>query len=778
MSSRLRCSSGSVWLCLVLVSFPMVAGAAWRAGNLFGGGYNDVVRYHPTDANRVLLATDVGGIHLSTDGGSTWSTRGRYVDDYVASLLWHPTLPNVAYGLAGKGRPGTGGLLVSTDSGATWRLDSNVPTGHSNNTPTEDGLPRPHPRSIGQLLVADAVNGFLYAGTYQQGLMRAPLGAAGDPGAWTVIALGPVSGSPFFIRGIAIDDVDPTKLYVATSDSSVGQGVGRIYRVSNATGAAATEELTASPRNAEEVRAVAGHLYAVANDPTGKGVGVFRLASARSAGVGTAWRRIAAGPSVTSVTYYGLEVVNRGGTTTMWVSSDGAWRPNTTVAHKYLWRGRSADDFATDGTWAAFPDALTDTPNDTAGPNATPVPWWMLQGGTYAWPGKDPGYTASDISISPANVNTVIVAGQGSPWRTRDDGNTWYPVPTGINLLVQERIVADLSTAGRAFIGNVDYRGFGTDDAFRTAVRYPFKEAGIPSSSNDGWSVAIDSAAPGARAVYFGLGTRDSNEGGQIWMVPDPATPSGALTQVLSGTEAVLGTEAGNRPIGLAVIRNPASPGVPIVLAVLQGGHMYRKAGAGAWTRIASFTSPIVGGLWPQAVVFAWRPGFTKVYCYDRATGLWRSNDFGLTWTKLYTSPDTSGNRQGFVAAHPTHDGVVYISTSRAVSVVTNAGTAGAGGAVLGTLGFPAGKPGPLAVGPGGRIYATTFPVSDTPSRVYANQIVASGTGMQFAWKDVSDDVWLNALDGGRELAIGADGTVYVATSGGVFINDGGDTLP
>ena len=778
MSSRLRRVSG-VLSCALVFLVPLSAAAAWRAGNLFGGGYNDVVRFHPTDANRVLLATDVGGIHLSTDGGSTWGTRGRYVNDYVASLLWHPTLPNVAYGLAGKGRPGSGGLMVSTDSGATWRLDSSVPTGHSNNTPDEDGLPKPHPRSIGQLLVADTVNGFLYAGTYEQGLMRAPLGAAGEPGAWTTIALAPVSGAPFFIRGIDIDDVDPTKLYVATSDSSVGQGVGRVYRVSNATGSATTVELTASPRHAEEVRVVAGHLYAVANDAGGKGVGVFRLANARSAAAGASWRRIAAGPSVTSVTYYGLEVVKRGTTTTMWVSSDNAWRPNTSVAHKYLWRGRSADDFATDGTWATFPNLLTDTPNDTAGPNATPVPWWMLQGGgTYAWPGKDPGYTAGDIAVSPANVSTVIVAGQGSPWRTRDDGNTWYPVPTGINLLVQERITADLKTAGRAFIGNVDYRAFGTNDAFRTHTRFPFKEAGIPSESNDGWSVAIDSAATGARAVYFGLGTRDTNNGGQIWMDADPSTPGNALTQVLAGNEAVLGTEAGNRPIGLAVIRNPAAPGVPIVLAVMQAGHMYRKAGTGAWTRVASFTSPIVGGDWPQAVSFAWRPGFTNVYCYDRATGLWRSKDFGQTWVKLYASPNTSANRQGFVAAHPTSDDLVYLSTSAAVSVVTNAGSAGAGGAVLGTLGFPAGKPGALDVGADGRIYATTFPAGGAPSRVYANKLNAAGTGVLYAWQDVSDDTWRNALDGGRELAIGADGTVYVATGGGVFILDGGATLP
>ncbi len=769
-----------VWLLVALALAPLSADAAWRAGNLFGGGYIDVVRYHPTDASRVLLSTDVGGIHLSTDGGSTWSSRGRYVDDYVASIAWHPTLPNVAYALAGKGRPGSGGLLVSTDSGSTWRMDSTTPTGHSNNTPEADGLPRPHPRSIGQLLVVDAASGFLYAGTYQQGLMRAPLDAAGNPGAWTTIALGPQAGVPYFIRGIELDDVDPTKLYVATAQSSSGLGTGLVYRIANATGTATAVELTGGPRNAEELRAVAGHLYAVANDWTGKGVGAFRLAGARWQAAGTAWRRIAAGPSTNSVMYYGLEVVKRNGVTTLWVSSDGAWRPSTTVAHKFLWRGRSSDDFATDGTWAALPDALTDTPNDMAGPNATPRPWWKLTASNYAWPGKDAGYTASDFAVSPTDVNTVIFAGQGSVWRTRDSGNSWYPVPEGINLLVHARVTADLSTAGRAYLGNVDYRGFGTSDAFRSgSTPLPLAAAGAPGSANDGWSLAIDAAASGAGALYIGLGTRDSNDSGQIWMDGDVSSPGNGWTRILAGTETVLGTEAGNRPIGLAVIRDPAAPSVPIVLAVLQGGHMYRKAGANAWTRVASFTSPIINGfLWPQVVSFAWRPGFRKVYCYDRATGLWRSNDFGATWTKLYTSPDTDANGQGLVAAHPTNENLVYLSTLQGLSVVTNAGTAAAGGATLGSLGFPAGRAGPLAVGADGRIYGTLFPTGTTPSRVYANKLSSTGTGVLYAWKDASDDLWLNAVTGGRELAVGADGTVYLATGGGVFINDGGETLP
>ena len=174
----------------------------WRAGNAFGGGYSNYIRFHPTDPNRVLLVTDVGGIHLSTDGGTTWLPRSRAVSDLVSSVVWSPSRPNVAYALTGAGDVGTGGVMMSSDGGVSWTMVSTTPTGFANNTPAGDGLPNPHPRSTGQLLAVDAPGGFLYAGTYEQGLMRAKLDAGGKPGAWTTIALPKVNSRPYFLRGI------------------------------------------------------------------------------------------------------------------------------------------------------------------------------------------------------------------------------------------------------------------------------------------------------------------------------------------------------------------------------------------------------------------------------------------------------------------------------------------------------------------------------------------------------------------------------------------------
>jgi hypothetical protein len=222
-------------------------------------------------------------------------------------------------------------------------------------------------------------------------------------------------------------------------------------------------------------------------------------------------------------------------------------------------------------------------------PRGSTDPFWAIAENNYAWPGKDPGYTASGITVSPTDPNMLVMAGQGGPWRTRDNGATWYPVPTGVNILMQTRVTADPDIAGRVYVGSVDYRGFFSNDALRTARH---KQAGAPNEAGDTWSVAVDTAASGStKPVYYGMGERDINTFGQIWMDPDPSTPTSGWTQVLDTSVA-----SGRRPIGLAVVRDPAAPATPIVLAVLQGGGMYRKVGSGSWTPASGFTSPIING--------------------------------------------------------------------------------------------------------------------------------------------------------------------------------------
>jgi len=107
-------------------------------------------------------------------------------------------------------------------------------------------------------------------------------------------------------------------------------------------------------------------------------------------------------------------------------------------------------------------------PNDIAGPNNPPQLFWGINP-DYGWPGVDPGYTASGITVNPADPNTLIVAGQVAPWRTTDNGETWYPVPTGMDILVQSRVTTDPAEPATVALGSADFRGFTSDDGLLTS---------------------------------------------------------------------------------------------------------------------------------------------------------------------------------------------------------------------------------------------------------------------------------------------------------------------
>jgi hypothetical protein len=80
-----------------------------------------------------------------------------------------------------------------------------------------------------------------------------------------------------------------------------------------------------------------------------------------------------------------------------------------------------------------------------------------------------------------------------------------------------------------------------------------------------------------------------------------------------------------------------------------------------------------------------------------------------------------------------------------------------------------------LAVGGDGRIYIATQPdASGHVGQIWGSRIIREG-GIALAWRDLRDDLWINAINDTRELAVGGNGAVYVALSGGVFVLDDPD---
>jgi photosystem II stability/assembly factor-like uncharacterized protein len=187
--------------------------------------------------------------------------------------------------------------------------------------------------------------------------------------------------------------------------------------------------------------------------------------------------------------------------------------------------------------------------------------------------------------------------------------------------------------------------------------------------------------------------------------------------------------------------------------------------GSRPWTKASGFTTSGTG--WPQRAEFAWLEGETVVYAYDNTSGLWRSTDFGSSWTRISNVTSAGGNRTGFIAAVPGNQDQLVFSTATSVQLLTNAGTAGTDGAEGIDLDLPSGQPGPVAVSNAGKLYA-----ANDASGVWWTTLTSSGiTG---GWTSVADDTWANMVRIPNELSVDANGTVYAVLSGGALALRGG----
>jgi photosystem II stability/assembly factor-like uncharacterized protein len=95
------------------------------------------IAFHPTDPKTIYIATPIGGIHKTTDGGTTWAAIGdSFPIPFTSSVAVDPNNPNIIY--AGLGDHDYnidtqgwwfggaynarqfGGIMRSTDGGVTW----------------------------------------------------------------------------------------------------------------------------------------------------------------------------------------------------------------------------------------------------------------------------------------------------------------------------------------------------------------------------------------------------------------------------------------------------------------------------------------------------------------------------------------------------------------------------------------------------------------------------------------------------------------------------------
>jgi len=720
-SIRRRTVGAALAVVLFAVLAPEAAsapsGLTFAQSGLVGGGFVNVVAADPNDASVVLAGGDVSGFHRSTDGGVTWTTSNTGVRAIpqlaVASILFSRATPGLVYAAVGKVATG-GGLLVSSDDGRSWSLRSAAPQFSGSDNPIK-ALPKTHPRSTGTLLAEDAANGLLYAATFDQGVMRS------DDGGRTWTALG-LDGR--FLRGLAFDPAHPDTLYAGAYNDGV-------YVTTNASTDGTFTKLAASPATPEELALIGGSLYVA-----GGKAGLFR-----SRDGGASWQPLGgsaiptAGPSWTSIAGYracGRDVVFAGATGG---GSDAIVR--------------SVDDGATWSPLTADATRVHTTLGGASGPR-----WW-LGGRTAVLPGGGT-YVAASIATGtgpPGGADCldpgVLVAGRAGVWGSANAGADWYPMMQGLGVSIARDVAVDPSLPGRAYVASADWTFLYSNDSLSVVSQK------TPTGVNRGVDLALDASTSPER-VYLAASKPTTN--GEVFSSANPST-SGWTDEGVSSV-----VSGGWAPLAIAEQRFGTQR---VLLAAVERSGIYRKVGS-TWSRVnaVAMTQAQVS----RGASFAWAPGSDTVFLFDREAGVWRSNDRGKTWTRMW-SVESSLPGTGYLALDPSAPGRLFVSTAgTGVWRIDGATTGSVDGGTLSPVlvgAFP--TAGPLEPGPGDTLWLATSGAAGVTAALYSSADDGA------TWDLRSDAAYAASALFPFDIAAGRDGRVLVATNGnGVVVGTPG----
>lgn len=503
------------------------------------------------------------------------------------------------------------------------------------------------------------------------------------------------------IRGIALDPDTPDTLYVGTYGSGV-------FVTTSAGGTGTFVPLPGSPRQAEELRVVGGTLYVAGNT-----AGVFAGTDS-----GRHWSRLGGSTVPSGPVWESLAAYRAGATTVLYAGSAEPGGTGTSVL-------RSTDGGATFSVFLGG-NGLR---NQVGGPGGPA--WWLMTAEQRILPGRG-SYIASDIEVDQRDPKRVLVAGRSGVWGTLDGGANWYPLVRNLDVTITLDAVGDPNVPGRVYLTLMDWTMVSSTDDLKTVQRTVPKQAG-----SVGWSVALDSRTTPS-TVFLGAGNISENRQGEVYSSPDPL--QGHWTE--TGLGAATG---GKRPLGLAVGYDGDTR---VLLAAVQASGLWRKAGEGPWERVQQAVERTA-----VPVPLVWQPGDRNAYVYDLRVGLLRSSDAGKNWTRVWAHRGTGRATLGVDPAHPDRG---YLSVDGELFALSRLSTS-----VTATPLHVPGRPGPVAVDPGGAVLVTAD--GDGPSA--APQLLRSDdAGANFA--PTSDDVYAASAGQPNRLVVMPNGHLVVTLQG------------
>ena len=496
-----------------------------------GAGGQSCVAADPFHPGIIVAGGDIWGLWRSTDYGRDFQAVSVPVpgDDYfssgpnfkIAAVKFSLKTPNRVY--AGVGILGTsGGFLRSDDGGLTWDRVST----QAQFSGQKDGIggTAGHPRAVGNLIAIDASTAteYIYGGTFIDGVKRSS--DAGNTWSAGMTMPGLTLGTNTYIRGIAIDDINPQTVYAGLWDTDGDGNNESVYKITNARTATACTLVENTPfKRAEEMVVVNGLLYVAANDDTASKRGIYRYD-------GTSWTKIYDDGGATE--WYSIDGYWTGSNAVIYAgSADNAKsEPGTNpTLHRSVMRSDNAQAATPGWTYLSKSNARIHVRMPMG--DATGDIWWHSTEGVAAQLGGDT-FVACQTLIDPSDPThkRVYVCGRAGMWRT-DDGTVsdpyWYPCVRHMNGPVVNYNIADPNNVNRAYTIDTDWCFlYSTDKMSHFTRRGTSVGGGVESA------LAVDSTTnpSGISPLYFARGN-------DIAYSPDAATTNFVSTNMPGSNE-------------------------------------------------------------------------------------------------------------------------------------------------------------------------------------------------------------------------------------------------
>lgn len=154
----------------------------------------------------------------------------------------------------------------------------------------------------------------------------------------------------------------------------------------------------------------------------------------------------------------------------------------------------------------------------------------------------------------------------------------------------------------------------------------------------------------------------------------------------------------------------------------------------------------------------------------DSQRGLWRSNNAGGTWQRIWSrTPGPSS--PGYVVADSTRPGRIYLSAGASGLLPTGRGRQRQRRRrhVGGFAPYAPGQPGPVAVATDGTVVLALAAATSGAGGGQPAQLLRSADGGT-EWTDVADDTYRATSGYASGLAVDGNGGIYVSLIGGGVI--------